>query len=445
MTGRTAPQARLRIMFRNHSVRNPFRFLTGNTLILSATGMLGNFSRRMVFPYVSLYILALGGSAAQIGLINSLRPLAGLIAFPIAGHIADHTGRIRLIVLANFFSAAVVALYFLAPTWQLIAVGAALQGFAVLMFPARSALIADSLAPGDRGRGIAAMNTIMNTLSIFAPFVAGVIVDLYGPNAGVRALYGVMLALYLATAVVHLKYLREPPRHTSERLQLSSLPRVLRDAYRSIPATLRDLPRPLRALAGVIVLSFVANAVASPFWVVYAIDEIELSSSEWGLILLIEEAFKLVLFMPAGVLVDRWGRTPSMLAALLLSAVAIPSFVFATSFASVLLVRVVIAVPFVIAIPACTALMADLVPRQNRGRVMAALGQGGIMIGPAGGGTGGPAAGFVITIPLMLASLLGGMLYTANPVYPWAFVLITALLQVLLTLLFVRDPRRAEV
>jgi len=187
-----------------------------------------------------------------------------------------------------------------------------------------------------------------------------------------------------------------------------------------------------------------SNAVASPFWVVYAVEETGLSSSAWGLILLIESALKMVLFIPAGILVDRWGRTPSLLAALLVALVSIPSFVFADGFAAVLLIRAVIAVAFVIAIPASSALMADLVPREKRGRVMAALGQGGIMLGAAGGGTGGPGVGFVITIPLMLASLLGGLLYAANPVYPWLFVLLATVLQILLLVFLVRDPKRAE-
>ena len=76
---------------------------------------------------------------------------------------------------------------------------------------------------------------------------------------------------------------------------------------------------------------------------------------------------------------------------------------------------------------------------------MAALGQGGIMIGAAGGGTGGPGVGFVITIPLMLASLVGGYLYAANPAYPWFFVLVATVLAILLTVLFIRDPQQAEV
>lgn len=431
-------------MTENNSLRDAFRFVSGNTLVISVTGMLGNFARAMVFPYLSLYILALGGEAAQIGFINSLRPLAGLIAFPIAGYIADHASRVKLIVLANFLSAIIVLMNLVAPTWQLLAVGAVLQGFVVIMFPARSALIADSLAPGDRGRGIAAMNTIMSTLAIVAPFVAGVIVDAYGPNTGVRILYGMMLVLYLATALIHMRYLSETVPSSREHINLARLPRIIRDAYSGIPDALSGMPRSLRALTGVIVLNFAANAVASPFWVVYAVEEIGLSSSAWGLILLVESALKMMLFLPAGVLVDRWGRTASLLTALLVALVAIPAFIFANSFAAAMLIRAAIAVAFVIAVPASSALMADLVPREKRGRVMAALGQGGIMLGAAGGGTGGPGVGYVITIPLMLSSLLGGFLYAANPVYPWLFVLLASVLQILLIAFLVRDPKRAE-
>jgi MFS family permease len=188
-----------------------------------------------------------------------------------------------------------------------------------------------------------------------------------------------------------------------------------------------------------------ANGVASPFWVVYATKEIGLSSATWGLILLIETVLRLVMFIPAGMLVDRWGRTATLLAALSLSLIVIPSFVFASGFVSALLIRCGVAVSFALAIPSCTALMADIVPRPMRGRVMSALGQGGIMIGPAGGGTGGPAVGYVVTIPLILASMIGGLLYMVSPVLPWVFVFFTTLISILLIVFFISDPQEAEV
>ena len=419
--------------------------MSGNIIVFSVTGLLGRFARAMVFPYASLYIMALGGDSRTIGLVNFLRPLAGLIIFPIAGYFADRTSRVKLIVLSNYLSVVFIGMYVLAPSWEIIALAGLLQGTSVLGFPPRSALIADSLSPQDRGRGIATMHTISSGLSIFAPYIAGVVVDIYGPNAGVRTLYGAMMLLYLASAVIHLRFLKETMRDAGERILVSSLPRVLREAYGGMPTLLRPLPRSLKALACVIVLSFMANGVASPFWVVYAVEQIGLSSSRWGLILLIETTLRMVILIPGGFLVDRWGRTASLVSALLLSLVSIPLFVFANSFTTVLLIRGAIAVASAITFPACTALMADMVPRQIRARVMAVLGQGGFMLGAAGGGTGGPGMGFLITVPLMMASLAGGYLYARNPAYPWFFVLITTTISIILTVLFIRDPKRAEI
>jgi MFS family permease len=333
-----------------------------------------------------------------------------------------------------------------APSWELIAVASLLQGLGSIQFPARSALIADSLLPGDRGKGIAMMNTMATTLAIFAPYLAGIIVEQYGPNLGVRVLYAIMFIAYVAMTLIHARYLKEPPTTiNAAAFRLSELATTLKESYSGIPAMLKQFPPSLRALAGVIILTFVANGIASPFWVVYAVEEIHLSSAVWGLILLLETMVKLLMFIPAGILVDRWGRTTSLTVALLLALVAIPAFAFATTFMAVLLIRAVLAVAFALTIPACSALMADLVPRQIRGRVMSAIGQGSIMIGPAGGGTGGPAMGFLITIPLMLASLAGGYLYTLNPSYPWFVVMGTTAISVVLVLFFVRDPHTAEI
>ena len=432
-------------MPKNSVIGNAKRLMSGNIMVFSITGLLGNFARAMVFPYASLYVLALGGDARTIGWVNFLRPLAGLIAFPIAGYLTDRASRVKLIVLGNYLSVAFLLIYVLAFRWEIIAIASLMSGLVVLGFPPRSALIADSLSPEDRGRGIATMDTISSGLSIFAPYIAGIVVELSGPNTGVRTLYGAMLVLYLASAVIHARFLKEsrPKLHT--RLTVSSLPKLLTEAYSGMPTLLRSLPSSLKALAGVIILSFMANGVASPFWVVYAIEQIGLSSSQWGLILLCETALRLLILIPAGIGVDRWGRTTSLLVALLLSTVAVPLFILAKGFTTVLLIRLAIAVASAITLPACTALMADIAPREIRGQVMAALGQGGVMIGAAGGGTGGPGTGFFITLPLMIASLAGGYLYAQKPTYPWIFVLIAATLATILTALFIRDPKQAEI
>ncbi|MBL7200017.1 MAG: MFS transporter [Anaerolineae bacterium] len=433
-------------MSQNRTLAGALRFVRGNNLIFALTDLLGNFARGLVLPYVSLYILALGGDTTQIGLVSSIGPLAGLLMFPIGGYVADRASRVKVVALGNLVSAALILMFIFAPSWEVLAIASLLQGFTVFLFPARSALIADSLPPGDRGRGFAAQNAISWGLSVFAPYIGGVVVEAQGPRAGLRGLFWAMLSLYALSALIQARFLKETTARSGNetRMALSDLRSVLREVYGGIPSMLRELPRSLKALAAVIVLSFVATAVATPFWVLYAMDHVGLSSSQWGLVLLAETILKSAMAVPAGMLVDRWGRAASLAAALLISLVSIPLFVFAPGLVAVLVIRLVLAIAFAIGIPSCSALMADLVPRDGRGRVMAALGQGGILIGMAGG-VGGPGLGFVTILPLMIASLAGGYLYAWNPASPWFVAAIATGIAVLLIALYIRDPKQAEV
>jgi DHA1 family multidrug resistance protein-like MFS transporter len=427
------------------SLRDEFGFMRGNIGVLTFTRTLGQFARSMVFPYASLFILALGGDPAHIGLINSLRPLAGLIIFPIAGHLTDRAGRVKLIALGGYIESAALLLTVSARSWQALAVSALLQGLMVFQFPPSSALIADSLSPRNRARGVAWMNTIAGSLAMASPYVAGAIIDHSGENAGMRLLYGVLLAQYLVSAILHQRLLRDTSAGPREGFRISSLPGALRDAYGGIPATLRELPRSLRALAVVITLAFTCNAVAGSFWVVYATDHIALTATEWGLILTIETVLRILLLVPLGMAVDRYGRTQFILASLFITLLSTSLFIYSTTFRQVLVARAAVGLANALFMPACTALMADTVPSNMRGRVMAAIGRGTVFISAAGGGVGGPGMGYLIIAPVVIASLLGGVLYRHNPAAPWLFAFGATAVSLLLAALYLRDPRRAEV
>src|SRR5512135_2182613 len=109
-------------------MRSALRFVNGNIAVFAVTDLLGNFARSMVFPYSSLYILALGGDAAQIGFVAFIGQLAGLVLLPVAGHITDRSDRVHLIVLAGFLSSLFIGLSAVAPSWQVVAVAALLSG-----------------------------------------------------------------------------------------------------------------------------------------------------------------------------------------------------------------------------------------------------------------------------------------------------------------------------
>jgi MFS family permease len=425
-------------------IRRRFGFMKGNIAVLTVTQVLGRFFRSMVMPYASLYILALGGESSQIGVINSLRPLAGLVMFPLAGYFTDRAGRKKLIALAGYLSAITMLLYVFAPSWEWIALAAFLQGFMVFMFPPTSAIMADSLPPESRGIGVATMNTLASVFGMFSPYIAAILLQIYGTAPGMRILYALLAGSLALGATINLRFLKETASEGDKGPSMS-VSQIFRDAYGGVPAMLRRLPVSVRALGIVVILGFMANGVATSFWVIYAVEEIGLSTVDWGLILFIEAALKAAIYIPAGVLVDRYGRTRSLIASLLFSLVSIPLFIFARGFYQVLAIRLAVGVANVLFIPACSALMADCIPRDIRGRAMAALGRGTVLVAATGGGTGGPGMGFLITVPVMVASLAGGVLYAANPVYPWYFFLFTILASIAVTALYVRDPKTAEI
>ena len=419
--------------------------MRGNVLVLSISGALGMFSRSMVFPYTPLFILSLGGQPAEIGIIYALGPLGGLLVFPIAGYLADHTSRAKLIAFTGYFTSTVILLYVFAQSWHWIALARLIQGFAILQNPASSAIIADSLPPKSRGSGIATMMTLSGTPAIFAPYVAGVLLDYYGIDIGMRILYATMAIAYAVGATINLIFIKETTQPKLEEIRISRLSLTFKNAYTEIPEMLSRFPRTLKALAAIIILGFMANGFASPFWVVYAKDHIGLSSSQWGFVLLIEAALGNVVQIPAGFLSDRYGRTQFIFGSLLLCGAFVPLFLLAETLAYVMIIRCIITIATAFFSPACGALMADIIPRDIRGRVMSAIGRGSVRIGAASGGTGGPGVGFLIIVPLAVASLAGGYLYEWHAASPWIFVLLVSAIALLLTAVFVRDPKQAEI
>ena len=97
---------------------------------------------------------------------------------------------------------------------------------------------------------------------------------------------------------------------------------------------------------GVLDLAGFGNGIAGPFWVVYAVEQIGLSSMEWGLILLVESALRMMFApVPAPVaeppmvawlrrirLVDSTDRSPALPSPLELMLMLEPSMIVVVGF-----------------------------------------------------------------------------------------------------------------
>ena len=164
---------------------------------------LSTFFYQMAFPYISIYTLALGATATQLGIVNSLgMGLAGLIG-PFVGWTIDSYGVKRVYLIGIGLLAASYLAYGTARSWH-IAI------FAMLAFwlgqtasgISCSVICGNTLASKDRATGMSLCETVAaGVLGIAAPLLGAFLVGQFGGAdvSGIRPVFFVCLVGTLAT------------------------------------------------------------------------------------------------------------------------------------------------------------------------------------------------------------------------------------------------------
>lgn len=391
--------------------------MRGNLLIFTIGDVLRQFSMFITFPYFSLYVVALGGSMVDIGIVNSLRPLTGLFLYPIAGYISDRFSKVKIIWYSGVLSAVLWSFFIFAPDWRWVAVGNFLLGLLTFYFPASNALMASSIPEDKRALGYSLWMAIPRAAGIFSPLAGGYLIELWGVEPAMKFLYILTGVVAFGIALMNRRFLSEPEVRQSTTTR--SLWGVLKKSYGDMFETMKWLPTNLRAFGLMLVLGFLLNNMVSSYWVIYTTQTLGLSEVQWGLVLLISAVFNTVLLVPAGMLVDNLGSKKVLTGSLLLGSIPMLLFRYADSmlYITVLMVIATIANSFLMS--GAPSYMTHSVPPERRGRVMSALGQGMLFINTRGGGGGGPGMGTLLTIPSIIGSLLGGVIYGIDPNLLW--------------------------
>jgi MFS family permease len=161
------------------------------------------------------------------------------------------------------------------------------------------------------------------------------------------------------------------------------------------------------------------------FQALYVSNVIRISSFDWGLVNTIFIAVMIISGFPLGKLIDKIPRKKAVLLAYFLFVPASFLFILCRSFAQVVLVFIVFAIGGSLLYPAYGALMADMIPREKRGRIMGTIGTLNVMA----------------SVP---ASVLAGVLYSLNPAYPFALTIFLGVAVSLIVFLAVQEPKVRE-
>ncbi len=247
--------------------------------------------------FLPIYILALGGSAYVIGLLNGLdNLLSALYSFP-GGYLSDRLGYKRALAVFNLVSMAGYVLVILFPTWQAVIFGAFFFiSWDALSLPATMSLVASALPKDKRTMGVSLHSLVRRIPMALGPVVGGLLISRFGERDGVRIAFGVALALAVVALVLQQLMIEEGQRKTqAERNPLR--------LARAITPELRNL------LVSDILVRF-CEQIPYAFAVVYCMKIVGVSAVQFGLLTTIEMVVAMLIYIPVAYLADRGGKKP---------------------------------------------------------------------------------------------------------------------------------------
>jgi MFS family permease len=408
-------------------------FSNRNVLAISSTNMLYHIFNGLWQLWWTLYLIeVLGTPITIVGLLATIQNTSRILFQLPGGIIADRIGRKRVIVFGT--SLRVIAPIFLlfARSWYWVIPGMVLNSVASLYSPAFNAIIAESLPQERRGAAFGAYRMMTSIPQIFMPVVSGYYLDIMGIARGVRM--GLMMfigAAFIATAVraIFLTETLNPVDQDGDDPEGKNEKGVL-EAF-------RRQPRTIYAMLAVSVISGFAMRMTWTFLTPYATYEVGLTMTQYGLLQSVATGISVPLYLISGLIADRFGRVPCILLARGLGPFDSLSLLMFRDYSHLLAAYGVIGVAGglgggrlrgggFMGGPAWQALIADIVPQRDRGKVMGLMGTINGLIGLPG-------------------SYIGGYMYEYNPHLLLALGAGLEALAIPLIILFIKEPKKMPI
>jgi len=365
---------------------------------------------------------------AIVGFLATIQSTSRILFQLPGGIIADRIGRKRVIVFGTGMRIVAPLFLLTAKSWHWVVPGMVLNSIASIYVPAFNAIIAESLPQERRGAAFGAYRMMTSIPQIFMPVVSGYYLDMMGVGRGVRVGLMLFIGAALVATVVRAIFLTETlkPEDIEDSNDNEKEGQGLLDVF-------KRQPRTIWAMMGVSIISGFAMRMTWTFLTPYATYEMGLSATQYGLLQSVATGISVPLYFLSGIIADRFGRVPCILLARGLGPFDSLSLLFLRDYNHLLAAYGVIGVAGglgggrlrgggFMGGPAWQALIADIVPQRDRGKVMGLMGTVSGIIGLPG-------------------SYMGGVMYDRNPNMLLAVGAGLEVLAIPLILLFVREHK----
>jgi MFS family permease len=366
------------------------------SVAVSAYGpsLLYGFSSGVIAPVIAISALDRGASVAVAGLVVSLMGIGSIVSNIPAGVLTTRIGERRSMVLAAVINAAGIALCLADVGLWLFAAGVFAMGMAGAVFQlARQSYLTEVVPFGMRARAMSTLGGVARIGAFVGPFAGAGLIKLFGLDGAYAAsLVAIIGAGFIAYTVADL------PAKTDEAKEISTWS-ITRDHWRVL-VTLG---------VGVLLLSAIRQTrqVVIPLWA----QHLHLDPSTSSILFGVSGAVEALVFYPAGLVMDRWGRKAVAVPCTLVMGLSFFAVPFTHAAVTLGVVAVVIGLGNGIGSGIVNTLGADAAPALGRPTFLGVwreLADGGAALGPvvlsAVTGLAGLAAGVEVSGVVGLAA-----------------------------------------
>lgn len=298
-----------------HKKITDFFGLQQNIVALLAMVILVGLGEKMAERFLPLYLMALGGGAFSVGLLNGLdNLLSALYSFP-GGYASDRLGHKKALLLFNLIAMAGYAVVIIFPYWQAAILGAILFiSWTAISLPATMDLVATVLPKNKRTMGVSVHSLVRRIPMALGPVIGGTLIGRFGETRGIH--FAFIAALMLAgVSLVFQQLLIDEEKHDSRKEGSSK-------GY-----GLALLSAPLRKLLVSDILVLFCEQIPYAFVVLWCVSLNKISPFQFGILTAIEMATAILVYLPVAYLADKSTKKPFV----------VTTFIFFTLFPVVLL------------------------------------------------------------------------------------------------------------
>ena len=348
-------------------------------ITLYIPGFFVNLGFSIVSPILSDYARSFSVPLSFAALIVTANALGRLLADIPVGSLCDRIGRRPLAIAGPLLVAVSAILCGLAQNFYELLLYRAIGGVAMSMWMiARQSMIADSIDSSIRGRIMSTFMSVNMIGSAAGPIIGGIVYDLWQDYRAPFFFYGA--STFISSIVCFLMVKETTPPRKEEGIDQKS-PQSKQH--------IREIIKYLNFFTLIAAFSNFFNHIrfaARGFLIpLFGYDVLFLSKSEVGLILSFSTILNIILAVPGGMIVDKFGRKVGIVSSFVVSALSYAFIPFSGDFVSFLLMVSLLGVAGGIGGGATMALATDLAPSNLRGAFLGfwtTIGDLGSALGP---------------------------------------------------------------